>query len=82
MDEDLSYKGLSMQLFLKRSKGRFHLRFSGIHPLRGYPLPLLTENQSEKKVFFLSKKGGYPPTVDKKGGVGATTLSHLSSRYC
>ena len=21
-------------------------------------------------------------TVDKKGGVGATTLSHLSSRYC
>ena len=23
-----------------------------------------------------------PGTVDKKGGVGATTLSHLSSRYC
>ena len=25
---------------------------------------------------------GYPPTVDKKGGVGDHTLSHLSSRYC
>ena len=44
------------------SKGTFHLRFSGIRPLRGYPPPLLTENQCEKKkVFFLSGKGGYPP---------------------
>ena len=43
-------------------QGSFHLRFSGIRPLRGYPPPLLTENQSEKKkVFFLSGKGGYPP---------------------
>ena len=43
------------------SKGSCHLRFSGIRPLRGYPPPLLTENQSEKKkVFFLSGKGGYP----------------------
>ena len=44
-------------------KGRCHLRFSWIRPLRGYPPPPpLTENQSEKKkVFFLSGKGGYPP---------------------
>merc|ERR1711973_914821 len=48
----------------ERDKGRFHLRFSGIRPLRGYPPPLLTENQSEKKkVFFLSGKGGYPPPL-------------------
>ena len=45
-------------------KGTFHLRFSGIRPLRGYPPPLLTENQCEKKkVFFLSGKGGYPPPL-------------------
>ena len=45
-----------------RPKGSCHLCFSGIRPLRGYPPPLLTENQSEKKkVFFLSGKGGYPP---------------------
>ena len=45
-------------------KGTCHLRFSGIRPLRGYPPPLLTENQSEKKkVFFLSGKGGYPPPL-------------------
>ena len=39
-------------LFL--SKGSFHLRFSGIRPLRGYPPPPtpLTENQSEKKEGF------------------------------
>ena len=49
---------------LKNCKGTFHLRFSGIRPLRGYPPPLLTENQSEKKkVFFLSGKGGYPPPL-------------------
>ena len=50
--------------FLNKPKGSFHLRFSGIRPLRGYlppPTPL-TESQSEKKkVFFLSGKGGYPP---------------------
>ena len=46
-------------------------------------LSVIKSNYNEKKkVFFLSGKGGYPPTVDKKGGVGATTLSHLSSRYC
>ena len=49
------------------TKGRCHLRFSGIRPLRGYPPPLLTENQSEKKkVFFLSGKGGYPPPLNGK----------------
>ena len=47
------------------SKGTFHLRFSEIRPLRGYP-PLLRENQSEKKkVFFLSGKGGYAKTFLK-----------------
>ena len=50
------------KIFLSDDKGSFHLRFSGIRPLRGSPPPLLTENQSEKKkVFFLSGKGGYPP---------------------
>ena len=30
-------------------------------------VPLLTENQSEKKkVFFLSGKGGYPPPLNGK----------------
>ena len=49
-------------LFTSSDKGTCHLRFSGIRPLRGYPPPLLTENQSEKKkVFFLSRKGGFPP---------------------
>ena len=48
-------------------KGGCHFRFSGIRPLRGYPPPLLTENQSEKKkVFFLSGKGGYPPPLNGK----------------
>ena len=48
-------------------RGTCHLRFSGIRPLRGYPSPLLTENQSEKKkVFFLSGKGGYPPPLNGK----------------
>ena len=48
-------------------KGRCHLRFSGIRPLRGYPPPALTENQCEKKkVFFLSGKGGYPPPLNGK----------------
>ena len=48
--------------FLLLAKGRFQKRFSGIRPLRGYPPPALTENQSEKKkVFFLRGKGGYPP---------------------
>ena len=47
------------------SKGTFHLRFSGIRPLRGYPPPTpLTENQCEKKKdFFLSGKGGVPPPL-------------------
>ena len=50
--------------FLRVHKGSFHLRFSGIRPLRGFPPPLLTENQSEKKkVFFLSGKGGSPPPL-------------------
>ena len=46
-------------------KGRFHLRFSGIRPLRGFPPPpLLTENQSEKKkVFSLAERGGTPPPL-------------------
>ena len=52
---------MMMTIIPENTKGRCHLRFSGIRPLRGYP-PLLTENQSEKKkVFFLSGKGGYPP---------------------
>ena len=53
---------VEIQFFLVQPKGRFQKRFSGIRPLRGYPPPALTENQSEKKkVFFLSGKGGYPP---------------------
>ena len=54
------------------SKGRCHLRFSGIRPLRGYtPPPPLTENQSEKKkVFFLSGKGGDPhPPLNGKSAM-------------
>ena len=47
---------------IRSSKGTFQKRFSGIRPLRGYPPPLLTENQSgKKKVFFLRGKGGSPP---------------------
>ena len=50
---------------LSKSKGRCHLRFSGIRPLRGYPPPTpLTENQSEKKkVFSLGERGGTPPPL-------------------
>ena len=77
-------KGLKMHK--KRQKIEFldlKRRFFSLAELGGTPTPPLTENQCEKKkVFFLSGKGGYPPTVDKKRGVGATTLSHLSSRYC
>ena len=77
-------KGLKMHK--KRQKIEFldlKRRFFSLAELGGTPTPPLTENQCEKKkVFFLSGIGGYPPTVDKKGGVGATTLSHLSSRYC
>ena len=76
-------KGLKMHK--KRQKIEFldlKRRFFSLAELGGTPPPL-TENQCEKKkVFFLSGKGGYPPTVDKKGGVGDHTLSHLSSRYC
>ena len=47
------------------TKGSCHLRFSGFCPLRGFPPPTpLTENQCDKKkVFFLSRKGGYPPPL-------------------
>ena len=50
-------------VFKIECKGSFHLRFSGIRPLRGYPPPPpLTENQSEKRRFFsLAEKGGTPP---------------------
>ena len=34
------------------------------------------------KMAFAIRGPTPPPTVDKKGGVGATTLSLLSSRYC
>ena len=52
--------------FWIRCKGSFHLRFSGIRPLRGSPPPLLTENHwGKKKVFFLSGIGGYPPLNGK-----------------
>ena len=62
-DKHHIYHAFTWKTEFKR-KGTFHLRFSGIRPLRGYPPPLLTENQSEKKkVFFLSGKGGYPPPL-------------------
>ena len=69
-------------IYWTSSEGTCQILLSGFFPLRGYPSPRtpLAEYLLLKKK--LSGIGGYPPTVDKKGGVGATTLSHLSSRYC
>ena len=48
-------------------KGTCQKRFSGFCPLRGYPPPLLTENQSEKRRFFsLAERGGTPPPLNGK----------------
>ena len=52
---------LQLNLNTSGGKGRFHLRFSGIRPLRGSPPPPLNgKSVWKKKVFFLSGKGGYP----------------------
>ena len=48
------------------------LEFSRVFPRPGFPRSKLSQ----------ASQPGPPPTVDKKGGVGNHTLSHLSSRYC
>ena len=48
-------------LKVRRGKGSFQKRFSGIRPLRGSPPPLNGNQSEKKKVFFLSGNGGSPP---------------------
>ena len=43
---------VTLSLTPSLNKGRFHLRFSGIRPLRGYPPPLNGKSVGEKEGFF------------------------------
>ena len=66
------WRGRNLHILLNQRKGR-KKNASKYEVLLANALPV-------QRVQSVSKgEGG---TVDKKGGVGATTLSHLSSRYC